>query len=69
MQEPKTENTLTKEPVSLEEKLQSKIAFTSKRDGNLEIYVMNADESEQKNLIMLGVLPDTIKIPVNGYKK
>ncbi len=28
----------------------TKIAFASKRDGNLEIYVMNADGSEQKNL-------------------
>ena len=27
-----------------------KIAFDSKRDGNLEIYVMNADGSEQKRL-------------------
>ena len=27
-----------------------KIAFRSKRDGNMEIYVMNADGSEQKNL-------------------
>jgi len=50
VQEPKTENTLTKEPVSLEEKLQSKIAFTSKRDGNYEIYVMNVDGTKQKNL-------------------
>ncbi len=29
---------------------QTKIAFTSKRDGNYEIYVMNADGSEQKRL-------------------
>jgi len=29
---------------------QTKIAFTSDRDGNDEIYVMNADGSEQKNL-------------------
>jgi len=29
---------------------QSKIAFSSKRDGNSEIYVMNADGSEQTNL-------------------
>ena len=50
MQEPKTGNTLTKEPVSLEEKLQSKIAFTSTIDGNREIYVMNVDGSKQKNL-------------------
>ena len=27
-----------------------KIAFTSKRDGNWEIYVMNADGSGQRNL-------------------
>jgi len=29
---------------------QSRIAFTSDRDGNAEIYVMNADGSEQENL-------------------
>ena len=29
---------------------QSKIAFISERDGNKEIYVMNSDGSEQKNL-------------------
>src|SRR3712207_7269861 len=28
----------------------TKIAFTSLRDGNLEIYVMNADGSNQTNL-------------------
>ena len=35
-----------------EEKLykQTKIAFVSERDGNDEIYVMNVDGSEQKNL-------------------
>ena len=27
-----------------------KIAFTSERDGNQEVYVMNADGSEQRNL-------------------
>jgi TolB protein len=27
-----------------------RIAFTSKRDGNSEIYVMNADGSGQRNL-------------------
>ena len=27
-----------------------KIAFISKRDGNIEIYVMNADGSGQRNL-------------------
>ena len=39
-------------PVSLEDKLykQTKIAFTSERDGNIDIYVMNADGSEQKRL-------------------
>ncbi len=50
MQKPKTENTLTKEPVSLEEKLQSKIALTSKKDGNPEIYAMNADGTGQKKI-------------------
>ena len=30
--------------------LESKIAFNSDRDGNGEIYVMNADGTEQKNL-------------------
>jgi len=29
---------------------QYKIAFESYRDGNVEIYVMNADGTEQKNL-------------------
>ncbi|NIO48438.1 MAG: hypothetical protein GTN73_03215 [Candidatus Aminicenantes bacterium] len=29
---------------------QTKIAFVSYRDGNAEIYVMNADGSEQTNL-------------------
>ena len=29
---------------------QTKIAFVSDRDGNVEIYVMNADGSEQINL-------------------
>jgi hypothetical protein len=29
---------------------QTKIAFHSNRDGNAEIYVMNADGSEQTNL-------------------
>ena len=39
-------------PVSLKDKLykQTKIAFTSERDGNFDIYVMNADGSEQKRL-------------------
>jgi hypothetical protein len=51
-QKPPKEETLPKEPASLEEKLykQNKIAFCSKRDGNGEIYVMNADGSGQKNL-------------------
>ncbi len=42
----------SKKPVSLEEKLykQCKITFQSNRDGNPEIYVMNADGSEQRNL-------------------
>ena len=29
---------------------ESKIAFTSDRDGNMEIYIMNLDGSEQTNL-------------------
>ena len=32
--------------------LNTKIAFTSDRDGNLEIYVMNADGNEQTRLTM-----------------
>ncbi|MHC4460379.1 MAG: hypothetical protein ACYS30_03000, partial [Planctomycetota bacterium] len=49
-EEPKKEESLPKEPVSLEEKLykQTKIAFPSYKAGNYEIYVMNADGSEQK---------------------
>lgn len=51
-EEPQKEEILPKEPVSLEEKLykQTKIAFPSYRDGNNEIYIMNADGSEQRNL-------------------
>ena len=39
-------------PVSLEDKLykQTKIAFTSERDGNFDIYVMNADGSDLNRL-------------------
>ena len=39
-------------PVSLKDKLykQTRIAFASKRDGNFEIYIMNADGSKQTNL-------------------
>ena len=42
----------TVKSVSLEDKLykRTKIAFASYRDGNHEIYVMNADGSEQTNL-------------------
>lgn len=41
-----------KEHKSLDERLynQTKIAFVSERDGNSEIYVMNADGSNQKRL-------------------
>jgi dipeptidyl aminopeptidase/acylaminoacyl peptidase len=50
-QEPPKKDTLTKEPVSLKGNLENtKIAFMSNRNGNLEIYVMNADGSEQKRL-------------------
>ena len=28
----------------------AKIVFTSRRDGNFEIYIMNLDGSDQKNL-------------------
>ena len=51
-QEPAREYTPPKTSVSLEEKLykQTKIAFDSNRDGNTDIYVMNVDGSEQKNL-------------------
>jgi Tol biopolymer transport system component/peroxiredoxin/DNA-directed RNA polymerase subunit RPC12/RpoP len=50
--QPVTSNTQQTEPVSLEDKLyeQTKIAFVSGRDGNAEIYVMNADGSGQERL-------------------
>jgi len=38
------------EEVAKPSREQTKIAFHSKRDGNWEIYVMNADGSEQTNL-------------------
>ena len=46
------EDALPEEPVSLEDKLfkQTKIAFQSEREGKADIYVMNADGSEQKRL-------------------
>ena len=52
VQEPQKQETLPKESVSLDEKLyeNTKIAFVSNRDGNYEIYIMNADGSEQKRL-------------------
>ncbi len=52
VQEPQKEDTLPKKSVSLEDKLykQTTIAFDSSRDGNPEIYVMNADGSKQINL-------------------
>jgi len=51
-EETQKEDMSAKTSVSLEDKLyrQTKIAFYSDRDGNAEIYVMNADGSEQKNL-------------------
>jgi len=50
--EPPRQDTLPKESVSSDQESlkQTKIAFVSNRDGNGEIYVMNADGSEQKNL-------------------
>jgi hypothetical protein len=51
-EEPKKEETSSPKSVSLKEELyeQTKIAFVSNRDGNFEIYVMNADGSKQKRL-------------------
>jgi Tol biopolymer transport system component/DNA-directed RNA polymerase subunit RPC12/RpoP len=50
--EPPKEDTLSKEPVSLEDQLfkQTKIAFTSGKGETADIYVMNADGSEQTRL-------------------
>ena len=52
VQEPVSEDVVPRELDSLEKKLyeQTKIAFISSRDGNFEIYAMNADGSEQTNL-------------------
>ena len=51
-QEPQREDASAKKTVSLEDKLykQTKIAFASYRDGNFEIYIMNADGSEPTRL-------------------
>ena len=51
-QEPQIEDVSPITSVSSEEKQyeQNTIAFTSNRDGNAEIYVMNVDGSGQKNL-------------------
>jgi TolB protein len=50
-EEPEKEENLPETSVSLEGNLENtKIAFASTRDGNLEIYVMNADGSAIKNL-------------------
>jgi len=52
VEKPSREESSPKKPVSLEDKLykQTKIAFTSERDENFDIYIMNADGSEQKRL-------------------
>ena len=52
VQEPTRKESLSKETVSLEDKLpaQTKIAFTSFRGQNFGIYVMNADGSDQTRL-------------------
>jgi len=50
-EEPVREESLPEKSVSLEGNLENtKIAFMSSRDGNCEIYVMNADGSDQKRL-------------------
>ena len=52
VQEPQIEDVSPITSVSSEEKQyeQNTIAFTSNRDGNAEIYIMNVDGSGQKNL-------------------
>ena len=71
VQQPPKEKRLPAESVSLEDKLykHTKIAFTSYRDGNYEIYVMNADGSKQTRLtnnsavdIFPSLSPDAKKI-------
>jgi len=48
-EEPVREESLPEKSVSLEGNLENtKIAFMSSRDGNCEIYVMNADGSEKR---------------------
>ena len=42
--------TVTPTPSGLAASLSGRIAFTSDRDGNAEVYVMNADGSGQVNL-------------------
>jgi len=45
-----TTKATTEETAKESEKIEGKIAFLSDRDGNDEIYIMNADSSGQTNL-------------------
>ena len=77
-QELTREDTMPQNPVTLEDKLlkQSKIAFASNRDGNFEIYSMNADGSNQTNLTnnpvwdgCLSWSPDGMKIAYSSKRE
>jgi len=61
VQELQKEESLPKEPVSLRDKLpaQTKIAFTSGKGRTSDIYIMNADGSEQENLTNNPALNET----------